>query len=112
MYSIFLSCSLGNDSLILRISLATLGEEAKAWAYNFFYFLLFGFLKYLVITLISLGDLAGIGGGRLEIDARLAIFLLFLNMFTLFGGWLNYIFTFCLKEKFLLYAISLFQPAS
>jgi len=66
----------------------------------------------LVIALISLEDLAGIEGGRLEIDARLAIFLLFLNMFTLFDGWLNYIFTFFLKEKFLSFAISPSQPAS
>jgi len=73
--------------------------------------LLFGFLKYLVIALISLGDLARIGGERLEIDARLATFLLFLDMFTLFSSWLNNIFTFCLKEKFLLFAISLSQPA-
>jgi len=61
---------------------------------------LLNFLKYLEITLISLGDLAGIGGGRFEIEAGLATFLPFLEIFPLLDDGLNYIFILHLEEKF------------
>ena len=73
---------------------------------------LLNFLKYLEITLISLGDFAGIRGGRLKIKASLAAALSFLKMLASFNGRLNYIFTLCLKEKLSLSMISLFYPAS
>ena len=72
---------------------------------------LLNFLKYLEITLISLGDLAGIEGGRFEIEAGLATFLPFLEIFLLLDDRLNYIFTLHLKEKFSLSTISLFHSA-
>jgi len=51
-------------------------EKDKAWAYDFFVsFATLFFLKYLEISLISFGDLAGIEGGRFKIEAGLLVSL-------------------------------------
>ena len=64
------------------------------------------------MTLIPLGDLAGIEGGRFEIEASLAMSLPFLEIFILLDDGLNYIFILCLKEKFSLFTISSSHSAS
>ena len=84
MFLIFLFCNLGKTSLILRVFLAVLEEKDKVCIYDFFPSFLVFFLKNLKISLIFLGDLARIGGGRWEIEAGLIEFLSFFELLSLF----------------------------
>jgi len=50
-------------------------DNKKAWVYDFFYDYFLFLLKYLEISFTSLGNLAGIEGGRVNMKVGFAISL-------------------------------------
>jgi len=50
-------------------------DEEEAWAYDFFCGCLLFFLKYLEISITSLGDFARIGEGRDNTNVGFTVFL-------------------------------------
>ena len=82
IFLILLAWSLGNFSLIFKVSLIMFPAN-KAWAYDFFLnFFPLGrsfFLKNLVKSLTFFSNFAGIGRGRDETKASFSVVLVSLN---------------------------------